>query len=272
MDEAHSYDFLMYAYLQSGQDGNARVVLKKTVSVIDGIAAMPDMGRGFMYGMVGYYRTKFPVFYALEMRDWRAAAALKPEPGAPPEDAIMTWWARAIADGHLHRAQQAQADVAQYDALMIEVKKGPEAYLADSTGARIERSEMSAWASYAAGQQDEALKAMREAADLQDKVGQREVDIPAREMLADMLLDLNRPQQALAEYRMALRLSPNRFNGLYNAGLAAEETGDKTAAQEYYAALLKSTGDGAQSARPELTHARSFVGSERVVASQGNGR
>ena len=116
--------------------------------------------------------------------------------------------------------------------------------------------------------QDEALKHMREAADLQDKVGQGEVDIPAREMLADMLLELHQPQQALAEYRVALKLSPNRFNGLYHAGVAAEQAGDKTAAADYFAALLKSTGNGANSSRPELAHAKNFVASDRVVARE----
>jgi tetratricopeptide (TPR) repeat protein len=85
---------------------------------------------------------------------------------------------------------------------------------------------------------------MRTAADLQDKVGQGEVDIPAREMLADMLLEPHQPQQALADYQVALKLSPNRFNGLYHAGLAAEATGDKAKALQYYAALLKSTDNG----------------------------
>ena len=68
----------------------------------------------------------------------------------------------------------------------------------------------------------DALKYMRDSADLQDKVGQGEVDIPAREMLADILLELGQAQEALAEYKQALKLSPNRFNGLYNAGRAAE--------------------------------------------------
>jgi hypothetical protein len=48
---------------------------------------------------------------------------------------------------------------------------------------------------------------MRSAADLQDKVGQGEVDIPAREMLADMLLEFGEAQQALSEYQIALRTS-----------------------------------------------------------------
>ncbi|HEY1806448.1 MAG TPA: tetratricopeptide repeat protein [Terracidiphilus sp.] len=267
-DEPHSYDFLMYAYLQSGQDANAKVVLGKVGSLLDHLAAMPAMSAAHRPGMIGYFQTKFPVFYAIETRDWQAASALKPVPGAMPEDTSMTWWARAIADGHLHHAEQAHADLVQYDALIAEVKKGPHAYFAEGTGTQIARNEIAAWASFAATQEDEAVKNMREAADLQDKVGQDEVDIPAREMLGDMLLELHQPQQALAEYRVALKLSPNRFNGLYEAGVAAEEAGDKAAASDYFAVLLKSTGDGSHSTRPELTHAKRFVATEGVVASQ----
>jgi tetratricopeptide (TPR) repeat protein len=268
MDEPHSYDFVMYAYLQSGQDERAKEVLHQSSVVIDRMDAMPEMGSGHRDGMSDYYRTKFPVFYALEMRAWESAAALQPVSGALPEDATLTWWARAIGDGHLHHARQAQADLAQYDARMAEVRKGRHAYYADSTGAQIERNEVAAWASFAAGQKDDALKHMRDAADLQDKVGQGEVDIPAREMLADMLLESHEPQLALEEYKAALKLSPNRFNGLFNAGVAAEETGDKTAAANYFGALLKSTGNGAQSSRPELAHARSFLSSDRLAANR----
>ncbi len=275
MDEPHSYDFVMYAYLQSGQDQSAKEVLDKSGSVIDHIATMPGMGSNYMEGMTSYYRAKFPIFYTLEMRDWSSAAALQPVPNALPENATMTWWARAIGDGHLHHFQQAQADLAQYDALMAEVRKGRHAYYADSTGAQIERNEIAAWVIFAAispslaadPHQNEALKRMRDAADLQDKVGQGEVDIPAREMLADMLLELHEPQLALEEYRAALKLSPNRFNGLFNAGIAAEEAGDTSAAADYFAALLKSTGNGAQSSRPELAHARSFLSSDRLAAN-----
>jgi tetratricopeptide (TPR) repeat protein len=268
MDEPHSYDFLMYAYLQSGQDTKAKAVLEKIPSVVDRVAAMPGMGGEYMAGMTGYYRAKLPIFYELEMRDWQAAAALKPVSGALPESAAMTWWARAIAHGHLHREEDARNDLTQFDALMNQVKAGRNSYIASSTGAQIERAEITAWYRFAGNKQEVALHNMRLAADLQDKVGQAEVDIPAREMLADMLLEFHQPQEALAEYRVALKLSPNRFNGLYHAGLAAEQTGDKTAAAEYYAALLKSTSDGAQSSRPELAHARDFVGSAQVAAKQ----
>ncbi len=130
---------------------------------------------------------------------------------------------------------------------------------------KIERSEIVGWVAFAEDKQDDALKNMRAAADLQDKVGQGEVDIPAREMLADMLLESHQPRQALAEYEVALKLSPNRFNGLYHAGVAAEAAGDKAKAQQFYAALLKSTDNGAQSARPELAHVKSYVSSTQMA-------
>jgi tetratricopeptide (TPR) repeat protein len=106
---------------------------------------------------------------------------------------------------------------------------------------------------------------MRAGADLQDKVGQGEVDIPAREMLADMLLEYRRPQEALTEYERALAQSPNRFNGLYNAGMAAEAAGDKPKAMKFYAALLESTDSGAHSARPEFDHLKRFMAASRAA-------
>ncbi len=84
-----------------------------------------------------------------------------------------------------------------------------------------------------------AAKQMRVSADLQDKVGQGEVDIPAREMLADILLESGHAKEALVEYKQALKLSPNRFNGLFNAGKAAEAGGSPGEARGYYASLLK---------------------------------
>ena len=91
--------------------------------------------------------------------------------------------------------------------------------------------EVIAWTAFAEGQQENARSQMRAAADLQDKVGQGEVDIPAREMLADMQLELDRPQEALIEYDRALKASPNRFNGMFNAGRAAKLAGTRRSLQ-----------------------------------------
>jgi tetratricopeptide (TPR) repeat protein len=259
MDQLHSDDFLVYAFLQTGQDAKAKAVIADLAAALTRFEAMGDRGEHYMAGMFPYYRTKLPVFFDLEMRDWKTAAALEPVADARPETQTMTYWARTVAAGHLHQPQQAQADLAEYDSLMGKVREGRHAYIADSTGARIVRGEMLAWIAFAQGNAADALRSMRESADLQDKVGQGEVDIPAREMLADILLESGQPQQALAEYRQALKLSPNRFNGLYNAGRAAEAVGDKAQANGYYTALLKSTDGGSQSARPEFEHMKAFV-------------
>jgi tetratricopeptide (TPR) repeat protein len=265
MDQFHSDDFLVYAYLQSGQEARAKAVLDDSAAAITHFETMSDMGDHYMTGMFPYYRTKLPIIYNLELRDWNTAAALQAVAGAPPETQTLTYWARTVAAGHLHQAQQAQANLNDYDAVIAKIRQGRHAYFADSTGARIERGEMLAWIAFAENNSADALKRMQEAADLQDKVGQGEVDIPAREMLADILLELGRPQDALAEYKKSLVLSPNRFNGLFNAGKAAEAAGDAPQAQLYYATLLKITDNGSRSTRPELDHVKSVVSSAKLA-------
>jgi hypothetical protein len=93
----------------------------------------------------------------------------------------------------------------------------------------------------------------------QDEVGKGEVELPAREMYADMLLELNRPTEALEQYLLSLKSDPNRFNGLYGAGRAAELDNQKTLAGNYYKQLLDNCDHGTGSDRPELQHARKFV-------------
>jgi tetratricopeptide (TPR) repeat protein len=266
MDQFHSDDFLVYAYLQSGDEARAKKIVDETPGVMSRYEAMPEMTSPFMRGIFPYYRNKFPAFYDLEMRDWTAAAALEPATGGRPDNSLVTYWARIVADGHLRRREQAHADFEQHEALVEQMKHGKYAYAAESTGAEISHQELLAWVAFADADQAEALRHMRQASDLQDKVGQGEVDIPAREMLADMLLDLHYAQAALTEYGRALELSPNRFNGLFNAGRAAEQAGDRDKARAYYSALLESTDNGAHSARPEFEHAKAFVSSAEVAS------
>lgn len=266
MDEPHSYDFLLYAYLQSGQDTVAKSALEKSGEPLKMLEFMPGMGASYMDGMVPFYRTKLPLFYDLEMRDWKSAGAFEPVAGSSPRALTLVAWGRAVAHGRLRQPEQARADLARFDELLAEIRKGKRAYTAEGTGIKIQRSEMVGWVAFAEGRQDEAFQNMRAAADLQDKVGQGEVDIPAREMLADMLLDSGHAKHALSEYEIALRLSPNRLNGLYNAGRAAEAAGEYARAQAYFAMLMKSTNNGKDSARPELAYARKFVSGAQSAA------
>jgi predicted Zn-dependent protease len=99
---------------------------------------------------------------------------------------------------------------------------------------------------------------LRSVADTEDKIGKGETDLPVREMLADMLMDMQKPQEALVEYEISLRTDPNRFNGLYGAAQAAEMTHQKDKATAYYAQLLKNC-NGTMSDRPELAQAKTLL-------------
>src|ERR1700677_1398588 len=99
MDQFHSNDFLLYASLQTAEDDRAKAVIGDSAAALTHFEAMPEMGERYMEGMFPYYRTKLPVFFALEMRDWKSAAALEPVAGARPETQPMPSWARTIAPG-----------------------------------------------------------------------------------------------------------------------------------------------------------------------------
>ncbi len=98
---------------------------------------------------------------------------------------------------------------------------------------------------------------MRAAADREDADGVQNLAVPAREMLADMLLELKKPAEALEVYEKALKDSPNRFNSLYGAAHAAQAAGNAASAQSFYAKLAEICVPGAD--RPELTESKSYL-------------
>ena len=126
-------------------------------------------------------------------------------------------------------------------------------------GPNLERDEVQAWLAFAETKNDDAVKTMRAVAEAQDKVGKAEVAIPAREMLADMLLESNQPELALVEYEKAMKSDPNRFNELAGAARAAEMAHQQKKADAYYAQLLKNCDDGKYSDRPALERAKTVL-------------
>jgi predicted Zn-dependent protease len=126
-----------------------------------------------------------------------------------------------------------------------------------STEKASDLREAEAWLAFTKGKPEEALQELRAAADHQDKSGGESVNIPAREMLADMLLELKRPADALAEYKTVLKNSPNRFDGLLGAARSAQATGDASGAQSFYAKLAEVCGAGGD--RPELAEAKTYL-------------
>ena len=103
---------------------------------------------------------------------------------------------------------------------------------------------------------------MRSAADLEDSTDKHPVTpgaiLPARELLGDLYLELSQPADALREYERSLADSPNRLNGLYGAGRAAQLAGDDSKAQVFYQKLVRICAGG-DANRAELQRAREFL-------------
>jgi len=255
----HSMDFLEYAYLQIGDDQNAKAQIDR-LATFHREDVETDY-RDFYDSMV----TSLSARYAIERRQWKEAMALQPVAQAWPGVQLHAWWAHAVAAGHLHDAEAAQDALNHYEQLLEAIRKGPRAYVLD--GLKDQHDEVKAWAAYAQGKNDEALRLMRGVADEQDKIGKGESELPAREMLADMLLEINRAPEALQEYEVSLKTDPNRFNSLYGAAQAAERVDQKQKATGFYAQLLKNC-EGSHSDRPELKQARTLVaGRQPLVLS-----
>jgi tetratricopeptide (TPR) repeat protein len=249
--QVHSMDFLEYAYLQIGDDGKAKAMANGLGSVRE-----QDLDKG-LDGYLNQMRAHFPAVYALERHQWKEAVALQPPVGVEPENQAITYWARAVGGGHLRDAPAAQGAVIQFDAMLEATQKGKHPYRADRMSTN--HDEAHAWLAFAQGRNDDALKLLRTVADKQDAEGKGEVELPAREMLADMLLEMGRPEEALAEYEKSMKTDPNRFNGLAGAGRAAELARQPEKAKTYYAQLLKNCDNGAHSDRVQLAHAKSFA-------------
>jgi tetratricopeptide (TPR) repeat protein len=249
--QLHPMDFLMYAYLQTGQDDKARAVENEAV-------AMTNTGYG--HGRENYYyyvQAHFPAMLAVETKDWKTAESLQPTAGAKPGMREMTYWAQALGAGHLKDVAAAKQAVENLQKMVEEDEK--ENPSKEKRPVDTDLNEGKAWLAFAQGKNEEAFAFLKPVIERQDAVGKGEVELPAREMYADMLLELNRPKEALEQYRLSLKSDPNRFNGLYGAGRAAELAGQRDDAIGYYKQLLANCEGVAGSDRAELAHARQLV-------------
>jgi tetratricopeptide (TPR) repeat protein len=253
--ELHAMHFLLYAYLQTGQDQAAKRVVDEATQIVASTDAHGDDTGMLEY--IGYAGAHFPAMYDLEMRHWEDAAKLDPAVNASSHLQMITYWARTIASAHIGDVDATRRNAQKFDEAEEATRKSKYAYVLD--GPRSSSGEVHAWLAFAEKKNDEALKQMREVADTQDRVGKQEVDIPAREMLADMLLELKQPENALAEYEKSMKIDPNRFNGLAGAAQSAEMAHQAAKASSYYGRLLKNCDDGKHSDRPELRNAKTEV-------------
>src|SRR6266404_4480059 len=247
----HALDFLNYSYLQSGQESKAREMVKELENV-------PGVDRE----SIAEHQAWFAARNAFEAHRWKEAAAL-PVPQVPRESQESTYRVRTIAAVHLRDAAAARRDLQKFVEISAEQdrKSNHHGDQRPRKSARPEKSvrqlEAEAWVVFAEGKADDAVKTLRSAADREDADGVDSLTMPAREMLGDLLLELKRPCEALAEYKAALKNSPNRFDSLYGAGHAAQLAGETAEANIYYRKLMEISAPAAD--RAELGEAKSYL-------------
>ena len=252
----HALDYVVYAYLQTGQDKQARAVLEE----------LSGMQKSEPESFVAAYAyAAIPARVALEQHRWSEAATLSPASKPFPWERFawaeaITTFARAVGAARSGDAAKARAEVQKLDGYRTTLVAAKQTYWAEQVN--IQQQAAAAWAARAEGKNDEALKLMRAAADLEDSTEKHPVTpapvVPARELLGEMLLDLNQPVQALVEFEASAAREPNRFNGLFGAARAAELSGNRAKAKTLYAKLVAMC-DRADGDRPELRQAKAVL-------------
>jgi hypothetical protein len=245
----HAIDYQVYAALQLARDADA----KRAIERGEAEAGRYERNAGAYSLAAGAAR------YAMERGDWKMAAQLTPRASKFPYADAMIHFARAIGAARSGDADSATQDVAQLARLRDALAARKDAYWTGQV--EVQRLGAQAWVELAQGKREPALALMRQAADLEDASEKATVTpgyvVPARELLAEMLIELKEPGQALKEFEASAVNNPNRFRGTYGAALAAARAGDMTLARAYSAKLLELASKG--DARPELRQAKIWL-------------
>jgi len=257
-EELHASDYEIYAFLQTGQDAAAGQILK----------SLPEIGTRFdpkevISGAggpsVGYFAlAAIPARYALERQDWKQAVQLAVRETPFPYTDAMTWFARGFGAARLGQVTPANDSTIALRQIRERLLKANEDYWARQV--EIQEGAVGAWAALAAGNKEQALQLMKVAAELEDGTEKSAVTpgplTPARELLGEMLLQMNQPTQALEQFEATLKKEPGRFHALYGAAYAAQLSGNRNASKKYFLELLTVCSHADKPGRTELIEAQ----------------
>lgn len=247
----HPMDYMVYAYLQLGRDREAGEIVATA-------RGAPDR---FYGGLIGYNLAAMHARYALERDRWDKAARLPVSDRAVPFVEAVTRFARGLGSARASRPGDARVEMDRLAELRDRLAAEGEDYW--STVVEAQRLAVEAWILLAEGDREGALRAGREAADLEGTVEKHPVTpgplLPAMELLGDLLMTLERPSEALVAYETALESERNRARAHFGAARAAEAADDAEAADRHYAALLELLRN-ADEERGDLRAARAWAG------------
>lgn len=253
-EELHGMDYLVYAYLQTGDNAKA----------LEQYEYLKTFKKVFPVNFkIAYTAAAIPSRIALENKNWAEAAQL--EMPALAIDWKKFPWQRSIL--HFARAMGAvrSGDItsAEKELSVLKVNKtelleSQEMYQANQV--QIQMNIIQAWIAYAKGEKKQAIELMEEAANMEYNTSKHPVTpgevLPAGELLGDLLLAFNNPTEALKVYESDLLQHPNRFNGIYGAAMAAKATGNHKKATAYFELLL---AQSPHSERTEIKTAREHL-------------
>ena len=235
-DELHAMDYLVYAYLQTGQDREALNVL----------ASLPKVQtRDSAYFTALYATASIPSRLAIERHRWSEAAALTLPAGIFPGGSYAwteadLYFARALGAARGQNVDASRSRLQQMTSFRDTLLAEHNTYSAEQVD--IQRETVTAWIEFAEGKTEEALRRMRAAAEHEDATEKLPVTpgaiVPARELLGEMFLEAKEPAPALEAFETSLKLAPERFNSLVGAARAAKLSGDRQKASAYYTKLL----------------------------------
>jgi hypothetical protein len=263
-EELHTLDYRTYAYLQTAQDGAARGILDALPDVKSRFD--PDAVASAAPGSAGVFAlAAIPARYALERGAWADAANLVPQPSRYLYTDAVTYFAKALGAARTGDAGATRSAIDALTKIEAQLTEQREAYWAEQT--RIQRRSASAWLALVEGHSAEALVEMRAAAALEDGTEKSAVTpgplAPARELVGEMLLQMDQPAEALKEFEATLEMEPNRFRALFGAARSASLAGDREKARRYSGALLKTCDRADKPGRPELEQARGMASSSQ---------
>ncbi|MEB2781435.1 hypothetical protein U3A58_13625 [Algoriphagus sp. C2-6-M1] len=255
-EELHGMDYLVYAYLQIGdnQQAIAQYEYLKTIRKVFPVNFK-----------VAYTAAAIPARIALENKNWEAAANLE-KPILTLDWNMMPWqesivyFARAMGAVRQGDVPTAQKELANLLANREQLIQADDAYKANQVHIQIKIIE--AWIALANENQSTAIALMREAAEMEYSTNKHPVTpgevLPAGELLGDLLMATNQPAEALKAYEYDLKQHPNRLNGIYGAASAADKTGIKKLATKYFRQLVELTKN-ANVDRPEVVEAKEYL-------------
>ena len=257
VSEIHAIDYLVYAYLQLGDNAKAKLEMDKVKEIKE---VFPKDHFASAYALIA-----IPARLAVENKNWELATKLK-LPNTNLDWGKATWpkailhFSRALGFTNTGNSLAAQKELEILISLRNRLNEAENIYESGQVTIQIEA--IKGWIEYSKGNADKAIEYMKLASNLESETSKAAVTpgeiIPADELLADLYLALNRPEDALKAYKLNLKGHPSRFNGIYGAAKAAQQLNDTKLTAYYFEKLIK-LSENINSSRPEISEAKEFL-------------